>query len=104
LYKDHLTRDSILGIDIGSVSLSMVQLDREGNILRQYYQFHKGNIRNALSEAMKIFDLAQINAIAHTSSSTCLNKNNVLNYNTQVAIMAAAMHFCKMLLQFTCWS
>jgi predicted CoA-substrate-specific enzyme activase len=93
--KVSVIRNSILGIDIGSVSLSMVQLDQEGNILRQFYQFHKGNIRNAFSDAMKIFDLAHINAIACTSSSTCLNKKHVLNCNTQVAIMAATMHFCR---------
>ena len=94
MYKDHLTRDSILGIDIGSVSISIVQLDAEGNILRRFYQFHKGNIRDILSKAGKIFDLAQIKAIACTSSSIGLDKSLILHYNTQVAIMAAVRHFC----------
>ena len=93
--KVSVTRDSVLGIDIGSVSLSMVQMDPEGNILRQFYQFHKGKIRNTFSEAAKVFDLAHINAIACTSSSACLNKKRVQNYNTQVAIMAAARYFCR---------
>ncbi len=68
---------SILGIDIGSVSLSVVQLDREGRILRRFYLFHKGNIPQALSIAGKEFDLTRIDAIACTSSSTCLNKKIV---------------------------
>ena len=93
--KVSVSRDSILGIDIGSVSLSIVQMDPEGNILRQFYQFHKGNIRDTFSDAAKIFDLSQINAIACTSSSACLNKDHVQNYNTQVAIMAATRHFCR---------
>ena len=58
-----VSRNSILGIDIGSVSLYIVQMDTEGNILRRFCQFHKGNIRDAFSEAGKIFDLSQINAL-----------------------------------------
>lgn len=86
---------SVLGIDIGSVSISIVQLDPEGNLLRHFYQFHKGNIRNTLLEAAKIFDLAQVSSIACTSSSACLNKKLIRNYNTQVAIMSAARHYCN---------
>ncbi len=93
--KVSVSQDSILGIDIGSVSLSIVQMDLEGKILRQFYQFHKGNIRGTFSNARNIFDLTHIKAIACTSSSTCLNKKLVLNYNTQVAIMAAARFFCR---------
>ncbi|MCU0461001.1 MAG: acyl-CoA dehydratase activase [Bacteroidales bacterium] len=95
MVKSSPSGDSILGIDIGSVSLSIVQLDREGNILRRLYQFHKGNIRNSFSEAAKLFDPDQIIAIACTSSSAFLNKKLVLKYNNQVAIMAAVRHFCK---------
>jgi activator of 2-hydroxyglutaryl-CoA dehydratase len=51
-----VTRNSILGIDIGSVSLHIVQLDTESKILRRFCQFHKGNIRDTFSEAGKIFD------------------------------------------------
>jgi activator of 2-hydroxyglutaryl-CoA dehydratase len=83
----YANRNSILGIDIGSVSLSIVQLDRDGKILSKFYKFHKGNIHNAFSDASKIFDLTGIKAIACTSSSVCLNRKLVLNYNAQVAIL-----------------
>jgi predicted CoA-substrate-specific enzyme activase len=86
---------SILGIDIGSVSISVVQLDYEGNILRRFYQFHKGNILDTLSVAGSKFDLTHINAIACTSTSTCLNKKIIHNYNSQVSIMAASRFLCK---------
>ena len=88
------SRNSILGIDIGSVSLSIVELDRDGKILCKFYQFHKGNIHNAFSDASKIFDLTGIKAIACTSSSVCLNRKLVLSYNAQVAIIAATKYFC----------
>ena len=90
-----IERNSILGIDIGSVSLSIVQLDQDGRILRQFYNFHKGNIHSAFSEAAKIFDLREIRAVACTSSSVCLSKELVLHYNTQVAIIAAVKHYCS---------
>ena len=90
-----VTRSSILGIDIGSVSLYIVQLDPQGNILRRFSQFHKGNIRDAFSEAGKLFDLSEINSIACTSSSVCLNKKLIAEYNSQVAIMAAARYLCS---------
>jgi predicted CoA-substrate-specific enzyme activase len=92
--KVSVTGDSILGIDIGSVSLSIVQMDPDGNIQRQFYKFHKGNIRGTFSDAEKIFDLGNIKAVACTSSTACLNNKHVHNYNTQVAIIAAVRHFC----------
>jgi activator of 2-hydroxyglutaryl-CoA dehydratase len=88
-----VTPNSILGIDIGSVSVHIVQLDTEGKILRRFCQFHRGNIGGTFSEAGKIFDLSQINAIACTSSSICLNKKLIRHYNAQVSIMAAAQYF-----------
>jgi predicted CoA-substrate-specific enzyme activase len=93
--KVNSTRNSILGIDIGSVSLYIVQLDEEGNIQRQGHLFHKGNIREAFEEAGKIYDLSLIKAIACTSSSTCLSKKLVLHYNSQVAIMSAVRTYCS---------
>jgi predicted CoA-substrate-specific enzyme activase len=87
--------NSVLGIDIGSVSLNIVQLDAEGEILRRFNLFHKGKISEAFSKAGEIFDLSQVYAFACTSSSTGLNTKLVHYYNSQVAIMAAARHFCK---------
>jgi predicted CoA-substrate-specific enzyme activase len=89
------SHDSILGIDIGSVSLSIVQMDPKGKIQRQFYKFHKGDIHGCFSDAAKIFDLSRINAIACTSSSNSLNKKLVPKFNTQVAIMASAKHYCS---------
>ena len=87
-----VVRNSVLGIDIGSVSLHIVELDPEGRILQRFSQFHKGKIPDAFSEAGKVFDLSRIDTIACTSSSACLNKDLIPHYNSQVAIMAAARH------------
>ena len=86
--------DSVLGIDIGSVSLGIVQLDRQGNILKRFCQPHRGKVRDVISRASENFDLDSISAIACTSSSGCLDKNLVKFCNTQVAIITAARHIC----------
>lgn len=88
------TGNTILGIDIGSVSLSIVELDKDGIILRRFCKFHKGKIHDAFSDAGKIFDFSEIKPIACTSSSVCLDKKLVANYNTQVAIISAVKYFC----------
>ncbi len=93
--KASLCHNSILGIDIGSVSLSIVQMDPKGKITNQFYKFHKGDIHTAFSDAQRIFNLQNISAIACTSSSNYLNKKLIANYNQQVAIIASASHFCK---------
>ena len=93
--KVSICQDSILGIDIGSVSLSIVRLDLSGKILQRFYKFHKGNIDDTFVLAGRKFDLTKIKAIACTSSSTRLNKSLVQNYNSQLAIMAASKHFCR---------
>ena len=88
------SRNSVLGIDIGSVSLSAVQLDKDGKILNRFYKFHKGNLRNILSELSECFNLEHPVAVACTSTSAYLNKKLVHSYNVQVAIMAASRHLC----------
>jgi predicted CoA-substrate-specific enzyme activase len=89
------TRNSVIGVDIGSVSLSAVQLSPDGKILNRFYKFHKGNLHLTFSEALKSFDLTTDVAFACTASSTCLNKKFVRSYNNQVAIMAAARFMYK---------
>ncbi len=93
--KDSHDRDSVLGVDVGSVSLSLVQLDLNGKIMRQFYQIHKGNISDTFSGAAKNFDLSRVSRVACTSSTKCLDNKLVLSYNNQVAIMAAARTLCR---------
>jgi predicted CoA-substrate-specific enzyme activase len=85
---------SVLGIDIGSVSLSIVELDQEGKVLNRFHKLHKGNIQSAFSVAAENFDLTRSEAFACTSSAAGLNKKLVRCFNTQVAIMAAARSLC----------
>ena len=51
---------NVIGIDIGSVSLSIVQMSLNGKILDSAYTFHKGNIRKSLREIQKNINLSQV--------------------------------------------
>lgn len=86
---------SILGIDMGSVSLSIVQMDFSGKILDHFYCFHKGNLQQALLNAQKALKPWPVYGIGCVSSSTELNTDLVQPYNTQVAIIAATKHLCN---------
>ncbi len=50
---------TVLGIDVGSVYLSVVQLDLNGSILNTFYGFHQGNLNRALEQAEAQLDLQQ---------------------------------------------
>jgi len=81
-----------LGIDIGSVSISVAEINRERKILKTAYQFHHGNIAETFTRIMKDFDPGRICGIAATSSTPSMIKAN-RRYDNRVAIIEAARHF-----------
>jgi predicted CoA-substrate-specific enzyme activase len=86
------SRSRILGIDIGSVSLSVAEIGRKREILNTIYRFHRGDIRGALREALNGFDLRGNCKVAATSSSPSILRAN-RRYDNRVAVMEAARHF-----------
>jgi activator of 2-hydroxyglutaryl-CoA dehydratase len=82
----------ILGIDIGSVSISVAEVDSERKVLKTAYQFHHGNIEETFINIMKGFDLKTICGMAATSS-TPLSIKADSHYDNRVAIIEAARHF-----------
>jgi len=82
----------LLGIDTGSVSISMAEINREREICKTTYQFHHGNIAETLTKIMNDFDLGRIRGIAATASTPSILKAN-RQYDNRVAIIEAARHF-----------
>jgi activator of 2-hydroxyglutaryl-CoA dehydratase len=80
---------NILGIDIGSVSISVVVLNWQKEIAQTAYECHHGNIPAKLKNILKRFNLNQIGAIAATASTPSILKAN-RRYDNRVAVMAAA--------------
>jgi predicted CoA-substrate-specific enzyme activase len=85
---------TVLGIDIGSVTVSLVQTTSEGRILKTAYLFHKGQIRECLRTSGKDFDLTTVRRFAVCASSL-FNPRITESVNPQVAVISAARNLCS---------
>lgn len=90
---DKLQREqsTILGIDIGSVTVGIVELDRDSNVLSSDYRYHFGNPLLALRDAIKPDSLKRVRWIASTSSSPQLSIP-AISFDTQLSLIAAGKH------------
>ncbi len=87
-------RSQVVGIDIGSVALSLILLDEQGTILHTSYQFHQGQIREALRAMLSHLDCRRVGAVATTLSGPDILRQ-VSRYDTQISIIAAVRHFYR---------
>jgi predicted CoA-substrate-specific enzyme activase len=87
-----LSRPNILGIDVGSVSVSAVTLNPGKQILQSAYEFHHGKPADKLREILDNFDLATVGGIASTASSPSILKH-ATRYDNQVAVVSAVRHW-----------
>ena len=78
---EHFNIETILGIDIGSVSISLVVMDLSGRILKTLYLFHQGQIRECLRSARQDLDLSTVNGIA-VCAAPCFNPEFCRPMNT----------------------
>ena len=83
---------SFLGIDMGSVAISVAEINSDGKILKTAYQFHHGNIEETFTQMMNDFDPGRICGIAATSSTPSIIKAD-RRYDNRVAMIEAARHF-----------
>jgi len=83
---------NILGVDIGSVSVSVAEIGPEGEVIKTAYRFHQGKIEENLRSALKDFDLSGIGWIATTSSTPPVVKTS-REYDSRISIMTACRHF-----------
>ena len=60
---------SVLGLDIGSVSISLVGLSPGGEIQHTEYRFHRGMVRETLQEMLESLASGTVGAIACTTST-----------------------------------
>lgn len=78
----------VIGIDIGSVAISLVVLNDRGEMVNSSYQFHEGAISETLRSILRGIDPQRIGGIASTLSGPevlC----NISRYDTQIATIAA---------------
>jgi predicted CoA-substrate-specific enzyme activase len=83
---------NILGIDIGSVAISIAELSPEKDLIKESYEFHHGAISDSLKVMLGDFDLSGISAVAATTSTPSILKVD-RKYDNRVSIIAACRHF-----------
>ncbi len=62
-------KDSLLGIDVGSVAAGIVLISKDRQILHEGYGFHHGDIRKTLEKLLQELDLSRIEQIVATAST-----------------------------------
>ncbi|MBW2523191.1 MAG: hypothetical protein JRI23_03410 [Deltaproteobacteria bacterium] len=60
---------TIVGIDIGAVSVALAEVSLEGQVIRTAYEAHRGDIRSALTRMMAAIDLARVGWLGCTGSA-----------------------------------
>ena len=85
---------NVLGIDIGSVSISIVQITSMKKIEQTESAFHHGDISKKLKTMLQGFNLENISYVA-TTSSTPITVHADKVFDDQVSIITAVKHFHK---------
>ncbi len=83
---------NVVGIDIGSVAVSVAVIDEGAAVVSSFYQFHQGAIRKSLRQIFDSIDIARTGGVAATISGPEILRG-VSRYDNQLAIMAAVKSF-----------
>ncbi len=83
---------AILGIDIGSVSIGIVQLTMDRQIVHSRYGFHFGDMAGTLVDLLSDFDLGQAFWVA-TGVGTPEIVRTSQRFDEQICCIAAARHY-----------
>ena len=79
----------VLALDVGAVSLSAAEVDCSGEIVRTFYEFHRGDVEACLRGVLAELDLARIGAIASTTSTPSFIQSD-RRVDNQICLITAA--------------
>ena len=79
----------ILGIDAGSVTVSVVEIDLDGKLLNEIYEPHLGKPASRLFDILAKKDFDGIVGVARTSTAPDLIKTAV-SFDSRVAMIAGS--------------
>ena len=83
---------NFLGIDIGSISISIVLVSTDKEIINASYLIHNGNVRAELAKLLRKIDLKLVDGIGVTSSTPDLLKQ-VTRFDERVSYITTAREF-----------
>jgi predicted CoA-substrate-specific enzyme activase len=84
-------KENILGIDVGSVAISIVEITPEFEIVSTRYQLHHGKIAKAICTSLEGLSLTHISRVCSTSSTPYFVKTMKV-YDNQVCLITALQH------------
>lgn len=83
----------IAGIDIGTITIAVVLLDRNGAVVFRDYQFHNGNVLAALQETIRKFPVQILTTIGVIAEKGREFFRAGIEVNEQVAIIEGVKQF-----------
>ncbi len=87
-----MKKNKIIGMDAGSVMVSYVEVDLDGNVLRSEYRAHGGKPVETLIEILSETELGEVAGAASTSSTMDV-LDGVKKYDNRVSVIASAKHY-----------
>jgi predicted CoA-substrate-specific enzyme activase len=85
-------KENYLGIDIGSVAISIALLDENNRMIHNSYTFHRGQITENLLRLLAGIEISSIKAIGYTSSAPHIFSQGK-QVDSRIAYITAAKHF-----------
>jgi predicted CoA-substrate-specific enzyme activase len=82
----------ILGVDVGSVAMSLVEMNGAREVIKKAYCFHHGDIQGSFRKLLNGFTLPRISSLAATSS-TPETIAVTSRFDNQIAFITAARFF-----------
>ncbi|MEW5724581.1 MAG: acyl-CoA dehydratase activase, partial [Thermodesulfobacteriota bacterium] len=82
----------IIGLDVGSVTVTLALVTPEGEVLRTAGELHRGDVRGGIERALEGVDLARAVGLAATSSTPDLVRAD-RRCDDRVAVITATRHF-----------
>jgi predicted CoA-substrate-specific enzyme activase len=85
-------KKTLLGIDAGSVSLSVVKMDTDKNLMASDYRFHHGDIGKTLQQILEVLGIEGVTHVVATGSTPALVQAQK-RYDNQIAVIEAARQY-----------
>ncbi len=89
-----MTYGNVLGIDIGSISISVAEMSRDRKIVQSRYAFHEGHVAEKLAVMLQDFNLQGIDGVAFTSSCPDIFSSGE-KYDSRISTISAVKHLYK---------
>ena len=81
----------VLGLDVGAVSLTVAEIDPEGELLRSFYEVHHGKVESCLEGVLEKVDLCRIHLVASTTSSPVFVQSHK-RVDNQICLITGVRH------------